>query len=36
VDGPNKVTYDVPAFKAGAYTFYCLFHPNMVGTLTVK
>ncbi len=36
VDGPNKVTYDVPALKAGAYTFNCLFHPNMVGTLTVK
>lgn len=36
VDGPNKVTYNVPALKTGAYTFMCMFHPNMTGTLTVK
>jgi plastocyanin len=34
--GPAKKTYDVPALKAGAYTFWCEVHPNMTGTLTVQ
>lgn len=35
VTGPTTVTYDVPALKAGSYTFVCSVHPNMTGTLTV-
>lgn len=34
--GPGTVTYDVPALTAGSYTFHCIVHPNMTGTLTVK
>jgi plastocyanin len=34
--GPAKKTYDVPALKAGSYTFWCEVHPNMTGTLTVQ
>ena len=34
--GPGSVTYDVPALTAGAYTFSCVVHPTMTGTLTVK
>jgi plastocyanin len=34
--GPGSVTYDVPALAAGAYTFSCVVHANMTGTLTVK
>jgi plastocyanin len=32
----QTVTYDVPALPAGTYTFICIVHPNMTGTLTVK
>ncbi len=35
ITGPAKITYNVPALKAGSYTFLCTVHPNMVGTLTV-
>ena len=35
VTGPTKVTYDVPALKAGTYPFVCSVHANMTGTLTV-
>ena len=33
--GVASVTYDVPALAAGSYTFSCVVHPNMTGTLTV-
>ncbi|HEY5628449.1 MAG TPA: cupredoxin domain-containing protein [Candidatus Limnocylindrales bacterium] len=33
--GPGKVDYNVPALPAGTYTFYCIVHPGMTGTLTV-
>jgi mono/diheme cytochrome c family protein/plastocyanin len=35
VTGPIKVTYNIPALKAGTYPFVCSVHPNMTGTLTV-
>lgn len=35
ITGPAKATYNVPALKAGTYTFICTVHPNMTGTLTV-
>jgi mono/diheme cytochrome c family protein/plastocyanin len=35
ITGPAQATYDVPALKAGTYTFVCSVHPNMTGTLTV-
>jgi plastocyanin len=34
--GAASVTYDVPALAAGSYTFSCVVHPSMTGTLTVK
>ncbi len=34
--GPARGVYDVPALKAGTYTFRCDVHPNMTGTLTVR
>lgn len=34
VTGPTTVQYQVPALAAGAYTFHCTIHPNMVGNLT--
>ncbi len=33
--GPGKTDYNVPALPAGTYTFYCIVHPGMTGTLTV-
>lgn len=36
VTGPTTTTYQVPALKAGTYTFYCQVHPNMTGTLTAR
>jgi plastocyanin len=35
VTGPATVDYQVPALKAGTYTFLCSIHPTMTGTLTV-
>ncbi len=34
--GVAHKTYDVPALAAGAYTFHCIVHPNMIGNLTVQ
>ena len=34
VTGPTVVQYQVNALPAGAYTFHCTVHPNMVGNLT--
>ncbi len=36
VNGPNKITYNVPALGAGTYKFACKWHPTMTGELTVK
>jgi plastocyanin len=36
VNGPAVKVYDVPALPAGQYSFVCLVHPSMTGTLTVK
>ena len=35
-NGVDTKQYQVPALKAGTYTFYCAVHPNMTGTLTVQ
>jgi mono/diheme cytochrome c family protein/plastocyanin len=35
VTGAAKIDYQVPALKAGDYTFNCTVHPNMTGTLKV-
>lgn len=32
-NGVETRTYDVPALPAGAYSFACTVHPNMIGTL---
>jgi cytochrome c oxidase subunit 2 len=36
VTGPGKVLDNVPPLAAGEYTFFCTFHANMTGTLTVE
>lgn len=36
VTGVATMTYDVPALPAGTYTFSCVVHPSMTGTLTVQ
>ncbi|OBG86427.1 plastocyanin [Mycobacterium sp. NS-7484] len=35
VDGKGRATLTAPD-KPGQYAFYCLYHPAMVGTLTVR
>lgn len=35
--GPESISYDVPAFEAGSYFFWCDIHPSqMTGTLVVE
>jgi plastocyanin len=34
VDGNKKATLTAPS-QPGTYEFYCVYHPNMVGTLIV-
>lgn len=36
IDGGNKTTYVYQPLTAGSYTFVCVVHANMTGTLTVK
>lgn len=36
INGVKDINYDVPALKAGSYTFLCTVHTNMTGILTVK
>lgn len=36
ITGPAEATYQVNALPAGTYTFFCIVHPNMQGTLTVQ
>jgi cytochrome c oxidase subunit 2 len=36
VTGPAEASVTVSALKAGSYTFFCMVHPNMQGTLTVQ
>jgi plastocyanin len=33
ITGPKEIDYQVPALAAGDYTFVCIVHPNMKGTL---
>ena len=33
ITGPKEIDYAVPALAAGDYTFVCIVHPNMKGTL---
>jgi len=35
ITGPAKTVYNVPALKAGTYSFVCSVHPNMTGTLKI-
>lgn len=32
----NTETYEVTFTDAGAYQYFCVFHPNMQGTITVE
>ncbi|HXG40005.1 MAG TPA: cupredoxin domain-containing protein [Candidatus Limnocylindrales bacterium] len=34
--GVAQQTYQVPALAAGTYSYVCVVHPNMTGTLTVQ
>ncbi len=36
VTGPGSLTIEVPALAAGTYTFTCVVHPNMTGTITAE
>jgi plastocyanin len=36
ITGDATSTYSVPALAAGAYTFVCVVHPTMTGSLTAR
>lgn len=36
ITGVAQTTYSVPPLPAGTYTFQCVVHPSMTGTLTVQ
>jgi plastocyanin len=36
ITGDSTSTYSVPALAAGAYTFACVVHPTMTGSLTAR
>jgi plastocyanin len=36
ITGDSTSTYSVPALAAGAYTFTCVVHPTMTGSLTAR
>jgi plastocyanin len=36
ISGDATATYSIPALRAGAYTFVCVVHPTMTGSLTVR
>jgi plastocyanin len=36
ITGPARLTVQVPALAAGTYTFSCVVHPNMTGTITAE
>lgn len=36
ITGPARLTVQVPALAAGTYSFSCVVHPNMTGTITVE
>jgi plastocyanin len=35
ITGKAETTYNVPALPAGSYTFICIVHPSMTGTLDI-
>lgn len=35
ITGVGQTTYSIPPLPAGTYTFQCVVHPSMTGTLTV-
>ncbi|HYH93298.1 MAG TPA: cytochrome c oxidase subunit 4 [Candidatus Saccharimonadales bacterium] len=35
-NGVATVVYDVPPISAGTYEFFCVVHPNMIGTATAQ
>jgi plastocyanin len=36
ITGPARLTVGVPALAPGTYTFSCIVHPNMTGTITAE
>ncbi|MFM8945075.1 MAG: cupredoxin domain-containing protein [Actinomycetota bacterium] len=33
ITGPAQITYEVPALPAGTFSFRCIVHPQMIGTI---
>jgi plastocyanin len=36
INGPKQIQVPLPALGPGAYTFACVVHPNMTGTITAQ